>query len=278
MFTVFEQRPELDVEDAVEAAQATTAVDHAAASTTPVVQLDAVPRGGGSKRSASAEAAAATDDSHPAKRSRRGERAAVAAPEGAQKHAVHAALRAAADASEAVASAKEAEEAAADAEAEADNAADTAADVDEALLRETVVYRGPDAEGAAPEKRITHEYVLPPDMAPESYDSSFDRDLFAEAKPAKEYPFELDPFQKRSVYCIERNESVLVSAHTSAGKTVVAEYAIAKALRDNQRVIYTSPIKVRSSCVAPRPLPVRTWPDRCPLGRAHAGAEQPKVP
>jgi hypothetical protein len=36
---------------------------------------------------------------------------------------------------------------------------------------------------------------------------------------------------------------VLVSAHTSAGKTAVAEYAIAMALRDKQRVVYTSPIK-----------------------------------
>jgi len=38
-----------------------------------------------------------------------------------------------------------------------------------------------------------------------------------------------------------------VSAHTSAGKTVVAEYAIAMALRDKQRVIYTSPIKALSN-------------------------------
>jgi superfamily II RNA helicase len=37
---------------------------------------------------------------------------------------------------------------------------------------------------------------------------------------------------------------VLVAAHTSAGKTVVAEYAIAMAFRDKQRVIYTSPLKV----------------------------------
>lgn len=43
------------------------------------------------------------------------------------------------------------------------------------------------------------------------------------------------------------NESVLVSAHTSAGKTVVAEYAIAQCLRDKQRVIYTSPIKALSN-------------------------------
>jgi ATP-dependent RNA helicase DOB1 len=63
--------------------------------------------------------------------------------------------------------------------------------------------------------------------------------------PARVYPFELDPFQKVSVASIQRNESVLVSAHTSAGKTVVAEYARAQCLRDKQRVIYTSPIKVR---------------------------------
>ena len=40
----------------------------------------------------------------------------------------------------------------------------------------------------------------------------------------QEYPFILDPFQKESLKCLENNQSVLVSAHTSAGKTVVAEY------------------------------------------------------
>jgi ATP-dependent RNA helicase DOB1 len=40
---------------------------------------------------------------------------------------------------------------------------------------------------------------------------------------------------------------VLVAAHTSAGKTVVAEYAIAMAFRDKQRVIYTSPLKALSN-------------------------------
>lgn len=62
--------------------------------------------------------------------------------------------------------------------------------------------------------------------------------------PARVYPFTLDPFQRVAVSSIERNESVLVSAHTSAGKTVVAEYAIAQCLKNKQRVIYTSPIKV----------------------------------
>ncbi|KAL1941621.1 hypothetical protein VTO73DRAFT_7060 [Trametes versicolor] len=66
-------------------------------------------------------------------------------------------------------------------------------------------------------------------------------------KPAREYKFVLDPFQQVSVYAIQRNESVLVSAHTSAGKTVVAEYAIAQCLLQKQRVIYTSPIKALSN-------------------------------
>jgi len=65
--------------------------------------------------------------------------------------------------------------------------------------------------------------------------------------PAKSYAFELDTFQQKAVECLEREESVLVSAHTSAGKTVVAEYAIAMAIRDGQRVVYTSPLKALSN-------------------------------
>jgi ATP-dependent RNA helicase DOB1 len=45
----------------------------------------------------------------------------------------------------------------------------------------------------------------------------------------------------------ERNESVMVAAHTSAGKTAVAEYAIAKALKAKMRVVYTSPLKALSN-------------------------------
>ena len=65
--------------------------------------------------------------------------------------------------------------------------------------------------------------------------------------PAKTYPFKLDVFQQEAVNCLENKESVMVAAHTSAGKTVVAEYAIAMALRDKQRIIYTSPIKALSN-------------------------------
>ena len=42
-----------------------------------------------------------------------------------------------------------------------------------------------------------------------------------------EFPFELDEFQKRSLYRLEQHQNVLVCAHTSSGKTVVAEYGIA---------------------------------------------------
>lgn len=64
---------------------------------------------------------------------------------------------------------------------------------------------------------------------------------------AHEFPFELDTFQKQAVYHLERSESVFVAAHTSAGKTVVAEYAIALAQKHMTRCIYTSPIKALSN-------------------------------
>uniref|UniRef100_A0A0D9XYG8 Helicase ATP-binding domain-containing protein n=1 Tax=Leersia perrieri TaxID=77586 RepID=A0A0D9XYG8_9ORYZ len=67
------------------------------------------------------------------------------------------------------------------------------------------------------------------------------------AGPAKTFPFLLDPFQAEAIRCLDNGESVMVSAHTSAGKTVVALYAIAMSLRNQQRVIYTSPIKALSN-------------------------------
>ena len=49
--------------------------------------------------------------------------------------------------------------------------------------------------------------------------------------------------KSEAINCLGKGQSVMVSAHTSAGKTVVALYAIAMSLRHNQRVIHTSPIK-----------------------------------
>lgn len=64
---------------------------------------------------------------------------------------------------------------------------------------------------------------------------------------AQEYPFELDEFQKRAICRLEQGNCVFVSAHTSAGKTVIAEYAIALALRRMTKAVYTSPIKALSN-------------------------------
>lgn len=60
-------------------------------------------------------------------------------------------------------------------------------------------------------------------------------------------PFELDDFQDRGCGVVESGCNLLVAAHTSAGKTVIAEYGIARALKQKSRVIYTSPIKALSN-------------------------------
>uniref|UniRef100_A0A3Q3WN29 Uncharacterized protein n=1 Tax=Mola mola TaxID=94237 RepID=A0A3Q3WN29_MOLML len=65
--------------------------------------------------------------------------------------------------------------------------------------------------------------------------------------PAFKWPFELDLFQKQAILRLEAHDSVFVAAHTSAGKTVVAEYAIALSQKHMTRTIYTSPIKALSN-------------------------------
>lgn len=64
---------------------------------------------------------------------------------------------------------------------------------------------------------------------------------------AMQFPFELDIFQKQAVYHLEIGDSVFIAAHTSAGKTVVADYAIALATKHMTKAIYTSPIKALSN-------------------------------
>ncbi|KAL8548922.1 hypothetical protein ACS0TY_007977 [Phlomoides rotata] len=64
---------------------------------------------------------------------------------------------------------------------------------------------------------------------------------------ALNFPFELDPFQKEAIFYLERGNSVFVAAHTSAGKTVVAEYAFALASKHCTRAVYTAPIKTISN-------------------------------
>ncbi|XP_074268042.1 DExH-box ATP-dependent RNA helicase DExH11 isoform X2 [Silene latifolia] len=74
-------------------------------------------------------------------------------------------------------------------------------------------------------------------------------DRFHELVPdmALDFPFELDSFQKEAIYYLEQGKSVFVAAHTSAGKTVVAEYAFALASKHCTRAVYTAPIKTISN-------------------------------
>ncbi|KAI8491590.1 Helicase SKI2W [Branchiostoma belcheri] len=54
-------------------------------------------------------------------------------------------------------------------------------------------------------------------------------------------------YQKQAILHLENHDSVFVAAHTSAGKTVVAEYAIALSQKHVTRTVYTSPIKALSN-------------------------------
>lgn len=57
----------------------------------------------------------------------------------------------------------------------------------------------------------------------------------------------LDPFQQRAAAAIDRGESVLVAAPTGAGKTLVADHAIDRALAAGRKAFYTTPLKALSN-------------------------------
>ncbi len=61
------------------------------------------------------------------------------------------------------------------------------------------------------------------------------------------YDFPLDRFQIEAIEALDGGEHVIVAAPTGSGKTVVAEYGIAAALRDGRRAFYTAPIKALSN-------------------------------
>ena len=62
-----------------------------------------------------------------------------------------------------------------------------------------------------------------------------------------EHPFPLDDFQRRALDGLDAGRSVLVAAPTGAGKTLVAEYAIAAALETGGKTFYTTPLKALSN-------------------------------
>jgi ATP-dependent RNA helicase HelY len=62
-----------------------------------------------------------------------------------------------------------------------------------------------------------------------------------------ERPFPLDEFQSRALDALDAGRSVLVAAPTGSGKTLVAEYAIARALAQGGKAFYTTPLKALSN-------------------------------
>ena len=60
-------------------------------------------------------------------------------------------------------------------------------------------------------------------------------------------PFGIDDFQDEAFQAIDDDVDVLVSAPTGSGKTLIASYAIEKALSQNIRSFYTTPLKALSN-------------------------------
>lgn len=57
----------------------------------------------------------------------------------------------------------------------------------------------------------------------------------------------LDTFQAKAIESIKRGQSVIVSAPTGTGKTLIADYLIEHIIEDGGEIIYTSPIKALSN-------------------------------
>lgn len=101
---------------------------------------------------------------------------------------------------------------------------------------------------ASDESLLRHRVAWPPGSTPSpAVESELTAVAPLPSNPACKYSFPLDPFQRSAIACVECGQSMLVAAHTSAGKTLAAEYAIAAALRDGQRAVYASPIKALSN-------------------------------
>jgi len=61
------------------------------------------------------------------------------------------------------------------------------------------------------------------------------------------FPYTFDAVQKRALQGLLANRSVVLSAPTGSGKTLVAEAAIVAALSAGKRAFYTTPLKALSN-------------------------------
>ena len=61
------------------------------------------------------------------------------------------------------------------------------------------------------------------------------------------FPFQLDPFQLEAIKAINSGNSVVLTAPTGSGKTLIGEFAIYRGLSHESRVFYTTPLKALSN-------------------------------
>uniref|UniRef100_A0A0K0G3A4 Superkiller viralicidic activity 2-like 2 (inferred by orthology to a human protein) n=1 Tax=Strongyloides venezuelensis TaxID=75913 RepID=A0A0K0G3A4_STRVS len=59
--------------------------------------------------------------------------------------------------------------------------------------------------------------------------------------------YSLDEFQVRGLFVADIHESMLITAHTSAGKPIIADYIVAMCLNIDKKCFYTTPIKALSN-------------------------------
>ncbi len=61
------------------------------------------------------------------------------------------------------------------------------------------------------------------------------------------FPFPLDKFQLEAIKAINCGDSIVLTAPTGSGKTILGEFAIYRALNHKNRVFYTTPLKALSN-------------------------------
>jgi len=61
------------------------------------------------------------------------------------------------------------------------------------------------------------------------------------------FPFPLDDFQVEAIKAINSGNSIVLTAPTGSGKTILGEFAIHRALSHKSRVFYTTPLKALSN-------------------------------